>query len=36
MEQELAMRAVFGPASALHHHRRRGAAAADAPGPDLA
>jgi 2-aminoadipate transaminase len=36
MEQELAMRAVFGPASAAHHHRRRGAAAADAPGPDLA
>ncbi|MCU7722092.1 PLP-dependent aminotransferase family protein [Actinoplanes sp. KI2] len=36
MEQELAMRAVFGPASAPHHHRRRGAAAADAPGPDLA
>jgi len=36
MEQELAMRAVFGPASATHHHRRRGAAAADAPGPDLA
>jgi len=36
MEQELAMRAVFGPASAMHHHRRRGVAAADAPGPDLA
>ncbi|WP_433372538.1 PLP-dependent aminotransferase family protein [Actinoplanes sp. CA-142083] len=36
MEQELAMRAVFGPAAAAHHHRRRGAAAADAPGPDLA
>jgi len=37
MEQELAMRAVFGAgASAHHHHRRRGAAAADAPGPDLA
>ena len=36
MEQELAMRAVFGPASAMHHHRRRGAAGADAPGPDLA
>jgi DNA-binding transcriptional MocR family regulator len=35
MEQELAMRAVFGPA-ATAHHRRRGAAAADAPGPDLA
>src|SRR6476620_8012213 len=31
MEQELAMRAVFGPASAPHHQRRRGAAAADAP-----
>jgi 2-aminoadipate transaminase len=37
MEQELAMRAVFGAgAAAPHHHRRRGAAAADAPGPDLA
>jgi DNA-binding transcriptional MocR family regulator len=36
MEQELAMRAVFGPAAAAHHHRRRGAGAADAPGPDLA
>jgi 2-aminoadipate transaminase len=37
MEQELALRAVFGAgASAPHHHRRRGAAAADAPGPDLA
>jgi len=36
MEQDLAMRAVFGPAPAPHHHRRRGAAAADAPGPDLA
>jgi DNA-binding transcriptional MocR family regulator len=35
MEQELAMRAVFGPA-ATTHHRRRGSAAADAPGPDLA
>jgi 2-aminoadipate transaminase len=35
MEQEIAMRAVFG-ASASAHHRRRGAAAADAPGPDLA
>jgi DNA-binding transcriptional MocR family regulator len=35
MEQELAMRAVFGAASAPHH-RRRGAAAADTPGPDLA
>jgi len=36
MEQELAMRAVFGADSAPHHHRRRGTAAADAPGPDLA
>jgi 2-aminoadipate transaminase len=35
MEQELAMRAVFGPGAAPHH-RRRGAAAADTPGPDLA
>ena len=35
MDQELAMRAVFGPASAAHH-RRRGSATADAPGPDLA
>ena len=35
MEQELAMRAVFG-ASTQHHARRRGTAAADAPGPDLA
>jgi len=35
MDQELAMRAVFGAGSAPHH-RRRGAAAADAPGPDLA
>jgi 2-aminoadipate transaminase len=33
MEQELAMRAVFGPTTT---HRRRGHAAADAPGPDLA
>src|SRR5690349_5236987 len=33
MEQELAMRAVFGPTTP---HRRRGPAAADAPGPDLA
>jgi 2-aminoadipate transaminase len=36
MEQEIAMRAVFGPAAATHPHRRRGAAASDAPGPDLA
>ncbi|MEU4425100.1 PLP-dependent aminotransferase family protein [Actinoplanes sp. NPDC024001] len=36
MEQELAMRAVFGGSAALSHHRRRGPAAADAPGPDLA
>jgi 2-aminoadipate transaminase len=35
MEQELAMRAVFGAGTGTHH-RRRGAAAADAPGPDLA
>jgi DNA-binding transcriptional MocR family regulator len=35
MEQEIAMRAVFGPAAAPHH-RRRGAIAGDAPGPDLA
>jgi DNA-binding transcriptional MocR family regulator len=35
MEQELAMRAVFGPATA-GAQRRRGAAGADAPGPDLA
>ncbi|MGK5679908.1 PLP-dependent aminotransferase family protein [Actinoplanes sp. URMC 104] len=34
MEQELAMRAVFG--SGLPTSRRRGTAAADAPGPDLA
>jgi len=33
MEQELALRAVFGPTVT---HRRRGPAAADAPGPDLA
>ncbi|MBG0560582.1 aminotransferase-like domain-containing protein [Actinoplanes aureus] len=36
MEQELAMRAVFGGSAAIHAHRRRGPAAADAPGPDLA
>jgi 2-aminoadipate transaminase len=35
MEQELAMRAVFGPAFETPR-RRRGPAAADAPGPDLA
>ncbi|HWS38069.1 MAG TPA: PLP-dependent aminotransferase family protein [Actinoplanes sp.] len=37
MEQEMAMRAVFGEAG-LHPHRqrRRGLAGADAPGPDLA
>jgi 2-aminoadipate transaminase len=34
MEQELAMREVFG--SATVHHARRGQAGADAPGPDLA
>ena len=33
MEQEIAMRAVFG--ATPHHHRRR-QAGADAPGPDLA
>jgi 2-aminoadipate transaminase len=40
MEQELALRAVFGPSVAgrglAGPHRRRGPAAADAPGPDLA
>src|SRR3954447_2345634 len=40
MEQEMAMRAVFGPgvvnSAVTGPHRRRGAAAADAPGPDLA
>jgi 2-aminoadipate transaminase len=37
MEQELAMRAVFGGAGLQPgHQRRRGPAAADAPGPDLA
>jgi 2-aminoadipate transaminase len=37
MEQELAMRQVFGPAlGAAPVHRRRGQAGADAPGPDLA
>ncbi|MCY1143961.1 PLP-dependent aminotransferase family protein [Actinoplanes sp. Pm04-4] len=36
MEQELAMRAVFGPSIGGSHARRRGTAAADAPGPDLA
>ncbi len=35
MEQELALRAVFGP-TAAPHHRRRGSATADTPGPDLA
>jgi DNA-binding transcriptional MocR family regulator len=35
MEQEIAMRAVFG-SSAVGPQRRRGPAAADAPGPDLA
>ncbi|MFI5936116.1 PLP-dependent aminotransferase family protein [Actinoplanes sp. NPDC051494] len=33
MEQELALRAVFGPTTP---HHRRGPAAADTPGPDLA
>jgi 2-aminoadipate transaminase len=33
MEQELAMRAVFGPTTPA---RRRGQAGADTPGPDLA
>jgi DNA-binding transcriptional MocR family regulator len=36
MEQELAMRAVFGGSAAISSHRRRGPAAADTPGPDLA
>jgi 2-aminoadipate transaminase len=36
MEQELEMRAVFGPGATTPHHRRRGPAAADVPGPDLA
>jgi DNA-binding transcriptional MocR family regulator len=38
MEQELAMRAVFGPAGRglTGPQRRRGQATADAPGPDLA
>ncbi len=36
MEQELAMRAVFGSALQPGHRSRRGSAAADAPGPDLA
>lgn len=36
MEQEIAMRAVFGAAGATTHHRRRGRAAADTPGSDLA
>jgi 2-aminoadipate transaminase len=36
MEQELAMRAVFGGSTAISSQRRRGPAAADTPGPDLA
>jgi 2-aminoadipate transaminase len=37
MEQELAMRSMFGPVlNDGHPRRRRGAAAADTPGPDLA
>ena len=37
MDQDLAMRAVFGGAGLqAGHQRRRGPAAADAPGPDLA
>ncbi|BCJ43613.1 GntR family transcriptional regulator [Actinoplanes ianthinogenes] len=36
MEQEIAMRAVFGGSAAIASQRRRGPAAADAPGPDLA
>lgn len=36
MEQELAMRAVFGSSLQPEHRTRRGSAAADAPGPDLA
>jgi DNA-binding transcriptional MocR family regulator len=35
MEQDLAMRQVFGAINA-HAHKRRGQAGADAPGPDLA
>jgi DNA-binding transcriptional MocR family regulator len=36
MEQDLAMRAVFGAGVGAAPHRRRGSAAADTPGPDLA
>lgn len=36
MEQELAMRAVFGESGIVAGQRRRGPAAADTPGPDLA
>ncbi len=36
MEQDLAMRAVFGNSAGISSQRRRGPAAADAPGPDLA
>jgi 2-aminoadipate transaminase len=36
MEQDLAMRAVFGAGVTTRPHRRRGTAAADTPGPDLA
>jgi hypothetical protein len=36
MEQDLAMRAVFGADGGAAPHRRRGSAAADTPGPDLA
>ncbi|HET6532922.1 MAG TPA: PLP-dependent aminotransferase family protein [Actinoplanes sp.] len=36
MEQELALRAVFGSGSAVSQRRRRGAGAADVPGPEWA
>ena len=36
MEQEMAMRAVFGTVHRQPANRRRGQAGADAPGPDLA
>ncbi|GIF11516.1 PLP-dependent aminotransferase family protein [Actinoplanes teichomyceticus] len=36
MEQDLAMRAVFGGSATISSHRRRGPATADTPGPDLA
>jgi 2-aminoadipate transaminase len=36
MQQEMALRAVFGPEAGTVPRRRRGAGAADAPGPELA